>query len=150
MRGLLSLSLLPLLAAASPLLFESAEDNAAPIFSSSQSDELPDSYIVVFKKGVSHVDAVEHHDWINNLHVQSEAARSKQKRDLSDLVFSTFEGLKHTYNIPGGLLGYSGHFDESVIESVRRHPQVSNAVNLLVHLLPRVHEIALTQLFPCR
>lgn len=33
--------------------------------------------------------------------------------------------MKHTYHIPGGLLGYSGHFDMEVIESVRRHPQVA-------------------------
>lgn len=34
-----------------------------------------------------------------------------------------FQGLKHTYSIPG-LVGYAGHFDEDVIEQVRRHPDV--------------------------
>jgi len=32
--------------------------------------------------------------------------------------------LKHTYNIASEFLGYSGHFDEAVIEQLRRHPDV--------------------------
>ena len=123
MRGFLALSLVPLLVSASPILHDSIQNEAAPILSSVQTEEIPDSYMIVFKKDVSHAAAIEHHDWVQDLHVQVETAKTK-KRDLSQLAFAAFEGLKHTYNIPGGLLGYSGHFDEQVIESVRRHPQV--------------------------
>ena len=124
MKGYLALSLLPLLASASPVLVDTIHNEAAPIISSTQSQGIPDSYIVVFKDGLSHSSASAHHDWVQNQHLNVEAS----KRDLlkrSQLPFTTFGGLKHTYNIAGGLLGYSGHFDESVIEQVRRHPDVS-------------------------
>ncbi|KAL9638364.1 MAG: hypothetical protein Q9164_001596 [Protoblastenia rupestris] len=123
MRGTLALSLLPLLASASPVLVDSIHNDAAPILSSTQHQEIPDSYMVVFKKDVSHSEALEHHAWVQDLHVQFET--SKTKRGALQSVFTAFEGLRHTYNIPGGLLGYSGHFDEEVIENVRRHPQVA-------------------------
>lgn len=47
-------------------------------------------------------------------------------RKRSQFPFTTdiFAGLKHTYNIGGSFLGYSGHFDESIIEQVRKHPDV--------------------------
>lgn len=44
---------------------------------------------------------------------------------LDDLGVGAYEGLKHTFEFGGSLLGYSGHFDEDVIEQVRRHPDVS-------------------------
>ena len=122
MKGLFALSLLPLLASSSPLFTQTDED-AAPILSSSQTEEVSDSYMVVFKKDITQNAALEHHSWVQNLHAQVETSKTK-KRDLSHLTSAAHEGLKHTYNIPGGLLGYSGHFDEGVIESVRRHPQV--------------------------
>ena len=124
MRGTLALSLLPLLASASPVLVDSIHNDAAPILSSTQHQEIPDSYMVVFKKDVSHSEALEHHAWVQDLHVQFETG--KTMRNALQSVFTAFEGLRHTYNIPGGLLGYSGHFDEEVIENVRRHPQVSD------------------------
>ena len=129
MKGTFALSLLPLLASASPVLVDSIHNEAAPILSSTQSQEIPDSYIVVFKDGLSHSSASAHHDWVQDQHLQVE----KSKRDLlkrSQMPFSAFGGLKHTYNIAGGLLGYSGHFDESVIEQVRRHPDVSRTLGL--------------------
>ena len=123
MKGFFTLSLVPLLALASPVFFESSKDDPAPVLSSAETEEIPDSYMIVFKKDVSHVAAAEHHDWVQNLHVEVETTKRK-KRDLSQFALTAFEGLKHTYNIPGGLLGYSGQFDGEVIESVRRHPQV--------------------------
>ena len=126
MKGYFALSLLPLLASASPVLVDSIHNDAAPILSSTQSQAIPDSYIIVFKDGLSHSSASAHHDWVQDQHLQVETS----KKDLlkrSQLPFTTFGGLKHTYNIAGRLLGYSGHFDESVIEQVRRHPDVSKS-----------------------
>lgn len=125
MRGLIAWSLLPLLASASPIVnVDTIHNDAAPVLSSSTSQIIPDSYIVVFKKDVSHSTAALHHDWVQEQHADC----MKAKRDLhkrSQLPFVDFGGLKHTYNIAGALLGYSGHFDEVLIERVRRHPDVS-------------------------
>ena len=125
MKGLFFLSLLPLLATASPMMgAETIHKDTAPVLSSSTSQEIPDSYIVVFKKDVRHSSAAEHHDWVQEQHHEC----AKAKRDLhkrSQTPLTTFGGLKHTFNIAGGLVGYSGHFDEDVIEKVRRHPDVS-------------------------
>lgn len=127
MKGFLALSLLPLLASASPIIaVDTIHNDAAPVLSSSTSQSIPDSYIVVFKKDVSHSAAAEHHEWVQEQHTGC----MKAKRDLhkrSQTPFVDFSGLKHTYNIAGALLGYSGHFDEEVIERVRRHPDVSTS-----------------------
>ena len=44
-----------------------------------------------------------------------------------------FEGMKHTYDIAGKVLGYSGHFDDEVMEQVRRHPDVSTSETALIY-----------------
>ncbi|MCJ1270229.1 serine protease [Lobaria immixta] len=125
MKGLVILSLVPWLASASPIFgVDTIHNEAAPVLSSTLSQEIPDSYIVVFKKDVSHATISEHHDWVRTQHVEVE----KAKRDLhkrSQMPLSAFSGLKDTFNVAGSLLGYSGHFDEDVIERVRRHPDVA-------------------------
>jgi cerevisin len=129
MRSFLALSLLPLIASASPVFHTGTiHDNAAPILSSSNAKEIPDSYIVVFKKHVSESSALAHHGWVQDLHLSNEDSIKMElrKRSQAPFVSDFFSGLKHTYNIAGGLMGYSGHFDEKVIEEVRRHPDVSH------------------------
>jgi len=127
MKATLNLLLLsPLLAAASPVIVSSIHNGVAPLVSSYNAEELPDSYIVVFK---NHVDAgavAAHHSWVQDIHLQSEYMRSElRKRSQFPLIgHNIFEGLKHTFNVAGSLVGYSGHFDENVIEQVRRHPDV--------------------------
>jgi cerevisin len=126
MKYALSFSLLPLLAAASPMLVDSIHNEAAPILSSSTAKEIPNSYIVIFKKDVTASSAASHHGWVQDLHLSKEDARTElRKRSQIPLAADIFSGLKHTYDIAGGLLGYSGHFDDEVIEEVRRHPDVS-------------------------
>jgi cerevisin len=130
MKGLLGLSLLPFLTAASPVVIDSIHKDAAPILSSINSKEIPDSYIVVFKNHVTSASAAAHHSWVQDLHLASILKRG-ELRKRAQFPFMTdvfFEGLKHTYDIAGSLLGYSGHFDEDVIEQVRRHPDVSSLV----------------------
>ncbi len=127
MKGLLSLALLPLLTAASPVVIDSIHKDAAPILSSTNSKEIPDSYIIVFKKHVTSASAAAHQSWVQDLHLSSNVKRT-ELRTRAQFPFSgdsIFEGLKHTFDIPGSLLGYSGHFDEEIIEQVRRHPDVS-------------------------
>lgn len=119
--------LLPLLSLASPVLnVHTIHNGVAPLLSSTSSEPIPDSYIIVFKDHVSHSSAAAHHGWVMDLHQTSEASRSqKRKRSQIPLLDDAFEGLKHTYNIVNGFMGYSGHFDEDVIDEIRRHPDVS-------------------------
>ncbi|KAL8637945.1 MAG: hypothetical protein Q9228_004848 [Teloschistes exilis] len=124
MRGFLALAVLPLLASSSPVINTGTIHNeAAPLLSSTEATKIPDSYIVVFKKEVSHRAATAHHSWVQDQHVEVEKTK-RQLSKRSQVPLTTFGGLKHTYNLAGGLLGYSGHFDEDVIERVRRHPDV--------------------------
>lgn len=132
MKGFWHLSLLPLLAAGSPVLVDTIHNDAAPIISSSNAKEIAHSYMVIFKKHVTERDAVAHHSWVQDVHISQESRKQElRKRSQTTLSDDTiFEGLRHTYNIPGGLLGYAGHFDEDVIELVRRHPDVSTPASL--------------------
>lgn len=136
-----SLTLLPLLSAAvsaTPLFrVGTVHADAAPILSTTGAEPIEDSYIVVFKDHVTHGDAAAHHSWVMDLHQASESSRTElRKRSQLPLLDSAFNGLKHTYNVAGTLLGYSGHFDEDVIEEVRRHPDVC----ISLYLVSRGHE----------
>ncbi|EEP78923.1 hypothetical protein UREG_03769 [Uncinocarpus reesii 1704] len=124
MKSVLSLSLLPLLAVASPISVDTIHKDAAPILSSTNSKEVPDSYIIVFNNDVSPASVAAHHTWVQDLHTTVMAKRSLTKRNQFPFKNDVFDGLKHTFDIAGSLLGYSGQFDEEVIEQVRRHPDV--------------------------
>ncbi|KAJ5908473.1 Subtilisin-like serine protease [Penicillium taxi] len=119
MKGFIGL-LLPLLAAASPMVVDSIHNGAAPIISSVNAKEIADSYIVVFKKHVDHSVAASHHSWVQDLHTQTHM--ELKKRGL--FSENPFNGLKDTFNIGGSLMGYAGNFHLDVIEQVRRHPDV--------------------------
>lgn len=123
-----ALSLLPALAAASPMMqVGTIHKDAAPILSSTQSKEVPNQYMVVFKKHVKESHAKEHHNWVQSIHTKSNNERMElRKRSQFPVTTEIFDGLKHTYNIIGGMVGYSGHFDDETIEAIRRHPDVSS------------------------
>ena len=126
MKGFLSLSLLPLLAAASPVIVDTIHNDAAPVLSSVNAREVPNSYIVVFKKHVDQGVATAHYDWVGDVHLSSIQSRTElRKRSQFPFQDEVFQGLRHTYNIAGQMLGYSGHFDDDVLEQIRRHPDVS-------------------------
>ncbi|CAI7610572.1 unnamed protein product [Penicillium viridicatum] len=124
MKGFLSLTVLPLLAAASPVAVGSIHNDAAPILSSMTSQDIPDSYIVVFKKHVDQSSASAHQSWLQEVHTAHTGRMELKKRSLFDFDFEAFMGLKHTFQIAGSLTGYAGHFHEDVIEQIRRHPDV--------------------------
>ncbi len=124
MKNLFILSLVPLLAAASPIFgVDTIHNGAAPILSSSESKEIPNSYIIVFKKDISTATINEHHEWIQRQHDDVENQKMELRKRSQEPI-SIFSGLKHTFDIAGDVLGYAGHFDEDVIERVRRHPDV--------------------------
>jgi cerevisin len=122
------LSMLPALAAASPMMqVGTIHKGAAPILSSTEAKQVPNSYVVVFKKHVKDSHAKEHHSWVQSIHTKSQSERMElRKRSQFPMTEDVFDGLKHTYNIIGGLVGYSGHFDDETIEAIRRHPDVSH------------------------
>jgi len=85
----------------------------------------PNSYIIKFKDHVTESSATDHHSWVQKIHLEGEDERLElRKRGLIPVVDDVFRGLQHTYKIGAGFLGYSGHFDDAVIEQVRRHPDV--------------------------
>ena len=137
MRGLIAFSLLPLLASSAPTFStETIHEGAAPLLSASNAVEIPDSYIVVFKKHVTETAACDHHTWVQDIHLESENQRTElRKRSQFPITTDLFEGIKHTYNIAGNFLGYSGHFDDSVIERVRRHPDVSSSYTTILTVI---------------
>jgi cerevisin len=115
------------LAAASPI-FERGSDDVAPLIAPKIAEhEIPDSYIVVFKDHVKESKASEHQSWVQDLHVSALKKRSQVPlmRAGSEWLNDASDGLKHTYNIPGQLLGYSGTFDKDVVEEIRKHPDVA-------------------------
>lgn len=121
-----ALAVLPL-AAASPFKVGTIHNGAAPVLSSTSTQEVvPNSYMVVFKKHVKHEDAKSHHEWVQSIHTKAQDERMElRKRSQFPITTEIFDGLKHTYNIVGGMMGYSGHFDEETLEEIRRHPDVS-------------------------
>jgi cerevisin len=123
MKGFLGLTLLPLLAAASPTWTGSIHNGAAPILSSTSAKEIPDAYIVVFKQHVGASAAAAHHSWVQDIHTDNVRMELK-KRSLFGFDSDPYLGLKHTFHVAGSLMGYAGHFHEDVIEQVRRHPDV--------------------------
>ena len=121
------------LVAATPI-FERASQDVAPLISAKIAEhEIPDSYIVIFKDHVKETTATKHHSWVQELHTTSLKKRSQIPllRSGSEWLNDAADGLKHTYNVAGKLLGYAGTFDESVLQEIRRHPDVSTSILIL-------------------
>jgi len=122
-----SLLLAATAASAASAIIDSASINNghAPILSEMNADVIPNSYIVKFKSHVTDKHAAQHHAWVQDLHASTQTRKLElRKRSQSTMMDEVFEGLKHTYNIAGSVLGYSGHFDDDVIEQLRQHPDV--------------------------
>ncbi|KAI1295725.1 peptidase S8/S53 domain-containing protein [Xylaria venustula] len=128
MRGLAALSLAYAAVAAPSFSIETIHDGAAPILSSSSAEEVPNSYIIKFKDHVTESSISDHHSWVQKIHSDRENERTELRKrgqiPLIDDVVDVFSGLKHTLKIGSEFLGYSGHFDDAVIEEVRKHPDV--------------------------
>ncbi|KAI1178928.1 peptidase S8/S53 domain-containing protein [Nemania sp. FL0916] len=128
MRGLVALSLAYAATAAPSFSHETIHGGAAPVVSSSTAEEVPNSYIIKFKDHVTESSIATHHSWVQKIHGDRENERVELRKrgqiPLMGDVVDTFTGLKHTLKIGTGFLGYAGHFDDAVIEEVRRHPDV--------------------------
>ncbi|KAI1261692.1 peptidase S8/S53 domain-containing protein [Xylariaceae sp. FL1019] len=128
MRGFVALLSLACAATAAPSFsIETIHSDAAPLLSSTSAEEIPNSYIIKFKDHVTDSSASDHHSWIQKLHGDREDERMELKKRGQfplDGSVDVFTGLKHTLKIGTEFLGYTGHFDDAVIEEVRRHPDV--------------------------
>ncbi|CAN8100425.1 unnamed protein product [Discula destructiva] len=128
MRGLAALSFAACAAAAAVPSFstETVHSDAVPILSSVNAETIPNRYIVKFKKHVTDKHAKDHHVWLNAVQSASQETREMElrKRSQFPLADQVFDGLKHTYSIGSGFVGYAGHFDDNTIEEIRRHPDV--------------------------
>lgn len=127
------------IASASPIFdIGTIHKDAAPILTTSNAKEVPNSYIIKFKSHVKHEHTAAHHSWVQSIHASSQNERNElRKRSQFPITTDIFEGLKHTYKIADSFLGYSGHFDEDVIEQIRRHPDVSTSAHI-----PSIHHIS--------
>ncbi|KAI0509184.1 peptidase S8/S53 domain-containing protein [Xylaria bambusicola] len=128
MRAFIALSWVTAALAAPSFSYETIHHGAAPILSSTSAEEIPNSYIIKFKDHVTAASASEHHSWVQKIHGERENERMELRKrgqiPLIDDVVDVFTGLKHTLKIGTGFLGYAGHFDDAVIEEVRKHPDV--------------------------
>ena len=139
MRGIVALSLAACVAAAPKFSHETIHGDAAPILSSANAEVIPNSYIIRFKKHVTHAAAEDHHSWVQEIHSsRADELTELRKRSQISLMDDVFHGLKHTFKLGENFLGYSGHFDEEVIEQVRRHPDVSTTGPSFPSILPRI------------
>lgn len=124
-----------LLVAASPII-DSAVLPKAPLLSSLAAEDhtIPDSYIIVFKKGVSDQTVDAHHQWIQETHSSALKKRGLQiplgkpssnfLNTVTDGVADVLSGFKHAFDLPGAFRGYAGSFDESTLDLIRSHPDV--------------------------
>lgn len=123
MKGIAALLGLAAVASASP--FGHASVSEVPLIQSANARHIPNSYIVKFKDHVKHTEAAAHHSWVSQLHVKAEGRKLElKKRSQVPFLDDAFSGLKHTYNIAGSFLGYSGHFDDEVLAEMRKNPDV--------------------------
>jgi cerevisin len=136
-----ALSVLSVAASATPFVrIGTIDHDAAPVLTASNAKSIPNSYIVKFKSHVKHENTKAHHDWVHSLHVQTENRKLElRKRSKTPFTDVALKGLKHTYNIGSSFLGYSGHFDDSVIDQLRRNPDVSISLYLISSLAQFCH-----------
>lgn len=99
--------------------YHSYEEQLAPLFSSADSQVIPDSYIVVFKEQVERKHIDHHHHRIRSL-VEEESNKLAKRGFLDKLI----SGIKHTYNFKT-LRGYAGRFTDDVLEKIRRSDEVA-------------------------
>ncbi|KAF3167545.1 serine protease [Orbilia oligospora] len=124
----------PVLVVASPV--GTSVVSRAPLLStlSASDHEIPDSYIVVFKKGVDTESVDAHHSWIQKTHASSLKKRSQVPlggkpsssflNTIVDDVDTVVDGFKHSFDIAGTFKGYSGSFDQDTLDLIRSHPDV--------------------------
>lgn len=122
MRSVAALSLAAV-ATATSFSTETIHGNSAPVLSSIDADQIPDSYIIKFKDHVDDASATNHHSWVQTLHQGSDDNNYELRKRSFD--GKEYAGMKHTFSIGSAFKGYAGHFHPDTIEELRNHPDVS-------------------------
>lgn len=93
------------------------EENIAPLYIPPEVELVQDSFIVILKDHLTNQDIEQHAQWINTL------TRQQAMFDwLSPQIAS--HGIEHVYDTPH-IKGYSGHFDETILNAIRQSKDVS-------------------------
>jgi cerevisin len=106
--------------------FQTTSPTLAPLYTNTETDSIPESYIVVLKNHVDEAGARAHCGWVNSFHNDDPLAAS-----LLDPTVAA--GIKHTFNLPT-VSGYTGKFSDRTVERIRSSPDVSN-VTVSKHVL---------------
>ncbi|CAO3653567.1 unnamed protein product [Cunninghamella echinulata] len=105
-----------------PFIILKPETELAPLHSSSRSDLIQDSYIVVLKNHLNDTHLQDHALWISNL--IKEASPFMNWLHPKEDNF----GIKHVYDTPS-LKGYSGKFDKNMLQAIRSSEDVAYVEN---------------------
>lgn len=101
-----------------PFIDLKPETELAPLHSSSRSDLIQDSYIVVLKDHLNDIHLQDHALWITNL-VKEASPFINWLHPKEDSY-----GIKHVYDTPS-FKGYSGKFDKDMLQAIRTSEDVS-------------------------
>ncbi|KAE8220412.1 hypothetical protein CF319_g6058 [Tilletia indica] len=91
--------------------------NPAPIHTHAQAQSIPNSYMVVLKKGVSTTDFLAHQSLIQD------AVATAATHHASASSNST-PSLKHVYSFGQRMQGYAGTFTDDLLAYIRAQPEV--------------------------
>jgi cerevisin len=113
------------LANAKPLSYQDPDNNMAPLYISPEAEAIANSYIVVLKDHLSVSDIKEHASWINSI---ASVNNKQNHHKISDWLspHAASAGIEHVYDTPN-LKGYSGKFDDYVLEAIRQSDDVSTS-----------------------
>ncbi|CDK24420.1 unnamed protein product [Kuraishia capsulata CBS 1993] len=115
----------------SPAAVAAPSAQIASIFKPSSGNEIPHSYIIVFKDHVT-PDAVDFHlEWVKEAHSNS-AAKSKGSKEFDSFsnsvkaagIDNVLGGFTGKFNI-GNFKGYTGYFLPEVLELLKLNPDVA-------------------------
>jgi len=99
-----------------------SKSKVAPLYSSVDAEEVPGSYIVVFKDDVNIMKSGKHTTWLLNL-IQTSSSESEEK-------------INHIFDIESKFRGYSGKFSIETIEKIRNSEEVAYVEkDQVVHIL---------------
>lgn len=107
---------------AKPLSYQDPNNNIAPLYISPEAEMIANSYIVILKDDLKSHEIKEHATWISSL-----AQKSNDNFKMSDWLnpHASMAGIEHVYDTPN-LKGYSGKFDDQVLEAIRQSDDVSD------------------------
>ncbi|KAI9306279.1 serine protease [Cunninghamella echinulata] len=105
-----------------PFIDLKPETELAPLHSSSRSDLIQDSYIVVLKDHLNDIHLQDHALWITNL-VKEASPFINWLHPKEDSF-----GIKHVYDTPS-FKGYSGKFDKDMLQAIRTSEDVAYVEN---------------------